>query len=121
MRWIIGAAVAAGLCSSVAIADDHEERLKEQRALQDNWLHCLLVFGQTVAATTGERAEVIAEAAFTGCRPEEEALYEFFSAGPSPVVAEFVRSRLFPKIRENYRQEVIAKVLVVRASQQLQQ
>lgn len=92
---------------------------QSQTELQENWSHCLSVFAETVAATTDEQAEVIANAAMSACQDQEDALAEFYKAN-GPVVAEFALTELLPMQKENYRQKTIAKVLAIKAAKRLQ-
>lgn len=118
MKPLIGAAAFAWL-SVAAVSTASAELKNEQQLLQENWFKCLSVFGETVAVTTEEPAETIANAALAACQDQEEVLAGFYNT-KSPATAAYLIEELLPAQKEDFRQKLIAKVLAVKAAKRLQ-
>lgn len=95
-----------------------ELRDEEARRMQE-WARCLKVFAATVATTTDEKAELIADAAMASCRLEELNLFDL-DQRYSPAMQKFRTEELYPDAMKEMRLHAISAALQARAAQKLQ-
>lgn len=91
----------------------------EESDIMSVWTRCLRVFASTVAATTNEPAEVIADAAMISCFEQQNDFFELANLY-SPAMKKFRKEELNPFAYEKMRLFAVAEILKIKAMKRLQ-
>jgi len=100
-------------------ASQYMEWIISEDETGQRWFHCLKVFAVTVAETTDEPAETIANAAMHSCRNERQSFMALLENVPR-VWKNIAEEDFFTPLQEDFRQEIIAEILTMRAKAKLQ-
>lgn len=91
---------------------DQKEKIAEQelRRASDTYHACLSKHARTLALTSSEPADIVAEAAMTSCPPERDGVAEAFKRG-----FEFDGGEFVAKLDAAFQKKLVGEIVVLRA------